>query len=110
MACSPGFAAMPRCARLFAVLIRRAQAGRSGYNGWVDPKTCQRPASCGKVLEQSAAACLHHLATLRAAVVGRILLVGVIVMFGGLIFGGGIGLLRKELSLPMHSTWLGVHD
>ena len=38
----------------------------------------------------------------------RILLVGVIVMFGGLIFGGGIGLLRKELSSPMYSTWLGV--
>jgi hypothetical protein len=67
-----------------------------------------------------------RLATLRAAVVGgypagglflswsivvksvRILFVGVIVMFGGLIFGGGVGLLRKELSPPMHGTWLGV--
>jgi hypothetical protein len=43
-----------------------------------------------------------------AVKLARILLVGAIVICGGLIFGGGIGLLRRELSPPMHSTWLGV--
>jgi hypothetical protein len=43
-----------------------------------------------------------------AVKLARILLVGVIVICGGLIFGGGIGLLRRELSPPMHSTWLGA--
>ena len=46
-----------------------AQAGRSGFDPFFPdrPETCQRPASCGKVLEQSAGA---ELAASRAAVVG----------------------------------------
>ena len=78
------------------------------------------------VMERSAAERAY--ATLRAAVVGgypagglflswsivvqlvRVLLVGVIVMCGGLIFGGGIGFLRKELSPRCIALGLALHD
>jgi len=41
------------------------------YRGyWIDPRHASGPASCGKVLEQSAGGLPAELVTLRAAVVG----------------------------------------